>query len=95
MSGPETADRLTANGVSILRRARPLLATYVQQRYLGLWTDRQDMIERLHGFQMERARRLGQDHVVQNSRRLSSKPKESLNKSRIGAFVNRSSPNSK
>ena len=64
MSGPETADRLTANGVAILRRARPLLATYVQQRYLGLWTDRQDMIERLHGLQTELARRLGQDHVV-------------------------------
>ena len=40
------------------------LATYVQQRYLGLWTDHQNMIERLHGFQTELARRLGQDHVV-------------------------------
>uniref|UniRef100_A0AAV1V0Z5 Uncharacterized protein n=1 Tax=Peronospora matthiolae TaxID=2874970 RepID=A0AAV1V0Z5_9STRA len=42
----------------------PRLATYVQQRYLDLWTDRQDFIESLHGFQTELARILGQDYVV-------------------------------
>ena len=42
----------------------PRLETYVQQRYLGLWTDRQNMIERLHGFQTELARGLGHDHMV-------------------------------
>ena len=56
-------DRLQTELQSYVELA-PRLATYVQQRYLGLWTDRQNMIERLHGFQTELARRLGQDHVV-------------------------------
>ena len=42
----------------------PLLATYVQAHYLDLWTDCQNLIERLQGFQTELTRRLGQDHVV-------------------------------
>ena len=56
-------DRLQTELQSYVELA-PRLATYVQQRYLGLWTDCQDMIERLHGLQTELARRLGQDHVV-------------------------------
>ena len=58
-------DRLQTELQSYVELA-PRLATYVQQRYLGLWTDRQNMIERLHGFQTELARRLGQDHVVRD-----------------------------
>ena len=42
----------------------PRLTTYVQNCYFGLWNYRQNMIKRLHGFQTELARRLGQDHVI-------------------------------
>ena len=51
-------DRLQTELQSYVELA-PRLATYVQQRYLGLWTKCQDIIERLHGFQTELAWRLG------------------------------------
>ena len=54
----------------------PRLATYVQQRYLGIWTDRQDVIERLHGFLTELARCLGQDHVVREFKTVLSEDEE-------------------
>ena len=52
------------------------LATYVEQRYLGIWMDLQDVIERLNGVQTELARRLGQDHVVREFKTAVSEAEE-------------------
>ena len=86
-------DRLQTELESYVELA-PRLETYVQQRYLDLWTDRQDMIERLNGFQNELTRRLGQNNVVRKLNKALSTAERSSSKSSIKAFVNISSPNS-
>ena len=48
----------------------PRLATYVQARYPGIWTDLRSSIERSRAFQTELERRLGQDHVIRSLRQL-------------------------
>ena len=73
----------------------PRLAAYVQQRYLGLRTNRQDMVERLHGFQTDLARRLGQDHVLQIFKAALSEAERKVKQVDDRRILNRLSPNRK